>query len=103
MSIQAQRGGGVIHPTHSQPGTRRKWLVSTILQQLNHQTKPITIVEKAGWASALVKMGQKISSHGDLLCIGWLSNTQQITIHFPTGHVCEYISYTVLMIIVPLL
>jgi len=32
MTMQAQRGGGGIAPTHPQPGCREKWVVSPTLQ-----------------------------------------------------------------------
>jgi hypothetical protein len=41
MPMQAQRGGGGITPTHSQPGTKR-WVVSTTLRLLYPQDKPGT-------------------------------------------------------------
>lgn len=31
MPVQAQRGGGFIAPTHLQPGSRARWVVSTTL------------------------------------------------------------------------
>jgi len=38
--MQAQRGSGGIAPAHSQPGTRRWWVVSTMLQLLHPSEKP---------------------------------------------------------------
>jgi hypothetical protein len=42
MPMQAQRGGGGIAPTHSQPGTRRSWVISTVPWPLNPQDSPST-------------------------------------------------------------
>jgi len=40
MPLQAQRGGGGIVPAYSQPSTRRRWVVSTILQTHYFWLKP---------------------------------------------------------------
>jgi hypothetical protein len=42
MPMQAQRGGGDIAPTHLQPGTRRRWVISTVPWPLNPQDSPST-------------------------------------------------------------
>jgi hypothetical protein len=34
MPMKAQRGGGSIAPTHCQPSTRKRWVISTMLQLL---------------------------------------------------------------------
>jgi len=78
MPVQAQRVGGVIAPTLSQSGARRKWMVSTMFQQLYYRKRPGTIVQEARNASTLVRMGQKISSHWDL--IPQTSSPQQVTV-----------------------
>jgi hypothetical protein len=44
MPRQAESGGGGIDPTHSLPGARRKWVVSTTLWPLYPQKDPVTIL-----------------------------------------------------------
>jgi hypothetical protein len=55
MPMQARIGGGGIARTHSQPGTRRRWVVSTMLRLLqprfSPEKDPLPIVQEAGWAS----------------------------------------------------
>jgi hypothetical protein len=49
--MQAQRRGGGMVTTHSQPGTRRRWAVSTTLRLLYFREKdPVPIVQDAVWA-----------------------------------------------------
>jgi hypothetical protein len=42
VPTQAQREGGGIAPTHLQPGTRRRWVVSTMLRPLYPLERPST-------------------------------------------------------------
>ena len=42
MPMQAQRGGGDMAPTHSQPGIVRRWVMSTVPWLLNPQDSPST-------------------------------------------------------------
>jgi hypothetical protein len=48
MPTQAQRGGGGIALTHSQSGSRRRWVVSTTLRPLYSRKRP-GIHCKGGW------------------------------------------------------
>ena len=48
MPMQAQRGGGCIAPTHSQHGTRRRWVVNTTLRPLYPQQRLGTLCT-GGW------------------------------------------------------
>jgi hypothetical protein len=45
---KTQRGDGGITPTHSQPGTRRRWVVSTTIQPLYPRERPSTYCV-GGW------------------------------------------------------
>ena len=87
--------GGVIAPTHSQPGARRKCVVSTMLQQLYHKKRASTTVQEG------LNIGKDRAEN--LIPLGLdPPNIQPTALHYPTGHVCEYVSYTVLMITVEL-
>jgi len=61
MPVQAQRGGGGIVPAYSQPSTRGRWVVSTILRTHYSGKDQVPIVQEAGWALGLLWMAQKIS------------------------------------------
>jgi hypothetical protein len=61
MLMHAQRGGRGIAPTHLQPSTRRRWVVSTALRPLYRRKDPVPIVQEAEWASGTVGMAQKFS------------------------------------------
>jgi hypothetical protein len=54
MPIQAQREGGGTAPTHSQPGNRKKFVVSTTLHPLYSRRKRVPAVQETGWASGPV-------------------------------------------------
>lgn len=56
--MQAQRGGGVIAPAHSQPGIRIQ-VVSTTLRLLCPQERPST-----HWKSDWVGLGAGLEGHG---------------------------------------
>jgi len=58
MPMQAQRGDGGVAATHSKPGVRRKWVISTIFRpHCPLERDPVPIVQEALWASALVWTG----------------------------------------------
>jgi hypothetical protein len=48
-------------PTHSRPGTRSRWVVSTTLWPPYPREHPVLIVEQAGWAPGPVWTAMKIS------------------------------------------
>lgn len=50
MPMHTQMVGGGIAPTHSQPGTRRGSVVSTMLQLLYPKKDLIRIAYETGWA-----------------------------------------------------
>ena len=52
--MQTQGRGEGVAPTHSQPGTRRRCVVSTTLRPLYPGKDPVRIVQEAGWASGPV-------------------------------------------------
>jgi hypothetical protein len=58
--MQAQKGDGDKATTHSQPGTRGRWLVSITLWPLYPTKDPVPIVQGAGWASGPVWTAWKI-------------------------------------------
>ena len=51
MPMQAQRKSGSTGPTHSQAGTRRRWVVSITLRPLYPWKEPVTIMKGDGWVS----------------------------------------------------
>ena len=48
VPVEVERGGGGIAPTHSQPGTRRRWVVSTTFRRLYLRERPSTRCTR-GW------------------------------------------------------
>jgi len=48
MPVQAQRVGGIIAPTVSQSGARRKWMVSTMFEQLYYRKDPVPLYRRLG-------------------------------------------------------
>ena len=63
--MQAQIGGGSIAPTHSQSGSRRRWVVSTTLRLLYSEERP-GIHCNGGW----VDLGAGQDATDTLACIG---------------------------------
>ena len=55
MPKQAQRGGGGILPAHSQPGTRRRWLISKTFRLIYHSESPSTQYTE-GWAGPRARL-----------------------------------------------
>jgi len=64
MTMQAQRGGGDIAPTHPQPGCRDRWMVSTTLQSSYLQKIPVIHCTE-GWVGlwADPRIVQPAASH----------------------------------------
>jgi hypothetical protein len=52
MPMQTHRGRGVIAPTQSQLGSRRRWVASS--GRFTPGKDPVPIVQVAGWASGPV-------------------------------------------------
>ena len=56
MSVQAPRGGGGTAPTHSQPGNRRRWVISMTLRPLYPREEPGTHC-RGGWVGLGAGLG----------------------------------------------
>ena len=62
MPMQAQRGGGSLAPTHSQPGTRKAYVVNATPRQLYARERALVpIVQAARCASGSVWTSWNIS------------------------------------------
>jgi len=59
MATQATRRDGSIAPTHSQPGTRRKWVVG--FSRFTHVKETVRFVQKASGTRGRVWTALKIS------------------------------------------
>jgi len=63
MLKQAQRKSGSTAPTHSQAGTRRRWVVSITLRPLYPWKEPVTIMKGGRWVSGPLWMARNSRPH----------------------------------------
>jgi hypothetical protein len=67
MTMQAHKGGRETALIHSQPSTRKTWMVTTILwllYPLGYNLVPIA--QEAWWSLVLVWITHKVPSHQDM-------------------------------------
>ena len=84
MPMQARIGGGSIARTHSQPCTRRRWVVSTTLWPLQPRERPFTYCA-GGW----VGLGASVDGMQNLPTPGF----DPRTVHLPVSRYTDCATY----------